>query len=65
MKQMPYSQLQKIWLFSLLAESGSFKVAAAQAGVSTSALSQALAALEARLQVTLVVRSRNAIKVGS
>jgi LysR family hydrogen peroxide-inducible transcriptional activator len=51
--------VQKLSLFSRVAERKSFKHAAADAGVTLSALSQAVTALERILGKTLIVRSRS------
>lgn len=56
-----YSQAQKLWLLSLLIEKGSFPDAAKQAGISPSALSQQLSALERYLGKTLVIRQRGLV----
>jgi DNA-binding transcriptional LysR family regulator len=55
--------VQKLWLFSRVAEHRSFKHAAAEAGVTLSALSQAIAALERTLGRTLIVRSRSPLEL--
>jgi LysR family hydrogen peroxide-inducible transcriptional activator len=54
-----YAHVQKLWLFSRVAEHRSFKRAAADAGITLSAMSQSITSLERVLGKTLVVRSRS------
>jgi LysR family hydrogen peroxide-inducible transcriptional activator len=56
-----YPHVYKLWLLSRFAEHRSFKLAAADASITVSALSQSIASLERVLGKTLVVRARGAM----
>jgi DNA-binding transcriptional LysR family regulator len=54
-------QIRKLWMLDLIIQSGSFKDAALRAGVSPSAVSQALKSLEYSVGIPLVIRNRGTI----
>jgi DNA-binding transcriptional LysR family regulator len=58
MRDLNIDQIKKLWILDLIVRSGSLKQAALQAGISPSAVSQTLTALERTVGKPLIVRGR-------